>query len=235
MSRSYKKNYYSFFCCCKSDKPYRKIYTKQVRAKNRDLLKECENYYKDCKIFETYNTPCSLYGEVCCVDDWYYDNPKKYLINEPSTEDKFPKPCGLCIGCEWSENTWKDNDWLETPDEKIINSKIDRSVRYADKYVWGSDGGNYFMGDKITIRKDLEKKIFGYDYFFHRDIWGEYLKNLECLENKNKFLFHWDWFDRLFLNGIIPLNFKNKEELISWLREKENVIIRHIDKTNRRK
>lgn len=48
----------------------------------------------------------------------------------------------------------------EEPYEKIVMSKVDRSLRFADKWSWSSDGGAYWREDLSSIRKDFDKALF---------------------------------------------------------------------------
>lgn len=180
-------------------------------------------------------------------------------------------------------------------EEDFVNANIDRSLRFADKYCWDSDGGKYYRGGLEDHRRDFEKQIFGSDYEYgvkHQDPWKKYKDYVELVYNKDKPLYtivltrvvvekvnwgfympwssefagkrkeekkyitteiyppkykpeedwemtnwwkrknrflslsNWDLFGFMFKNGIIPLDFKNENELIDWLRENEESIIR---------
>ena len=233
MSRSFKKRPYHSICSSRGDKWCRQQYHKERRQKDKRLCKELE-------------------GTI-------------------------------------------DEDFLYTknglqPEEKFINENIDRSLRFADKWCWASDGGNYYWGGKDECRRDFEKEIFGLDYkysFKSKPIWEKYKDYVDLVFNKDKPLYtivlkkvvvekydsyyvecfederkeekkyitteiyppkykpeegwemthwwkrknryfnlsNWDLFGFMFKNGIIPLDFKNKEQLINWLRDNEEVII----------
>lgn len=233
MSRSFKKRPYHSICSSRGDKWCRQQYHKERRQKDKRLCKELE-------------------GTI-------------------------------------------DEDFLYTknglqPEEKFINENIDRSLRFADKWCWASDGGNYYWGGKDECRRDFEKEIFGLDYkysFKSKPIWEKYKDYVDLIFNKDKPLYtivlkkvvvekydsyyvecfederkeekkyitteiyppkykpeegwemthwwkrknryfnlsNWDLFGFMFKNGIIPLDFKNKEQLINWLRDNEEVII----------
>ena len=244
MSRSYKKyNFRTITVKDDGDAEFRRLYHRARRRGDRQLLHECENYYRDCKVFEPYTACCSLNGEVCDIDvDAYYldlsdphdkaiydsnlINPEEILCNIHS------KRINKCIGCYWSENCWnKDgfiDQWELSPDEKINMNNIDRNKAYADPWSWPSDGGSYYNGNKNSIREEIEKEFFGlrysYGFWSHkrpRDIWFEYQRNLK----PDAYLGKWDWFDRLFVFGLIPKTFKEPEELVEWFRENENKIV----------
>ena len=233
MSRSFKKRPYHSICSSRGDKWCRQQYHKERRQKDKRLCKELE-------------------GTI--------DEDFLYMKN------------GL------------------QPEEKFINENIDRSLRFADKWCWASDGGNYYWGGKDECRRDFEKEVFGLDYkysFKSKPIWEKYkdyvnlvfnkdkplytivLKKVvvekydsyyvECFEDerkeekkyittetyppkykpeegwemthwwkrKNRYfnLSNWDLFGFMFKSGIIPLDFKNEEQLINWLRDNEEVII----------
>lgn len=233
MSRSFKKRPYHSICSSRGDKWCRQQYHKERRQKDKRLCKELE-------------------GTI-------------------------------------------DEDFLYTknglqPEEKFINENIDRSLRFADKWCWASDGGNYYWGGKDECRRDFEKEIFGLDYkysFKSKPIWEKYKDYVNLVFNKDKPLYtivlervvvekydsyyvecfederkeekkyittetyppkykpeegwemthwwkrknryfnlsNWDLFGFMFKSGIIPLDFKNEEQLINWLRNNEEVII----------
>ena len=233
MSRSFKKRPYHSICSSRGDKWCRQQYHKERRQKDKRLCKELE-------------------GTI-------------------------------------------DEDFLYTknglqPEEKFINENIDHSLRFADKWCWASDGGNYYWGGKDECRRDFEKEIFGLDYkysFKSKPIWEKYKDYVDLVFNKDKPLYtivlkkvvvekydsyyvecfederkeekkyittetyppkykpeegwemthwwkrknryfnlsNWDLFGFMFKSGIIPLDFKNEEQLINWLRNNEEVII----------
>ena len=233
MSRSFKKRPYHSICSSRGDKWCRQQYHKERRQKDKRLCKELE-------------------GTI-------------------------------------------DEDFLYTknglqPEEKFINENIDRSLRFADKWCWASDGGNYYWGGKDECRRDFEKEIFGLDYkysFKSKPIWEKYKDYVNLVFNKDKPLYtivlervvvekydsyyvecfederkeekkyittetyppkykpeegwemthwwkrknryfnlsNWDLFGFMFKSGIIPLDFKNEEQLINWFRDNEEVII----------
>ena len=233
MSRSFKKRPYHSICSSRGDKWCRQQYHKERRQKDKRLCKELE-------------------GTI--------DEDFLYMKN------------GL------------------QPEEKFINENIDRSLRFADKWCWASDGGNYYWGGKDECRRDFEKEVFGLDYkysFKSKPIWEKYKDYVDLVFNKDKPLYtivlkkvvvekydsyyvecfederkeekkyittetyppkykpeegwemthwwkrknryfnlsNWDLFGFMFKSGIIPLDFKNEEQLINWLRDNEEVII----------
>lgn len=77
-------------------------------------------------------------------------------------------------------------------EDDFVNENIDRSLRFADKYCWSSDGGNYYWGGKDDHRRDFEKQIFGLDYRYgvkHRPLWEKYKDYVELVYNKDKPLY----------------------------------------------
>lgn len=73
------------------------------------------------------------------------------------------------------------------PDEKFVNENIDRSLRYADKYCWQSDGGNYYWGGKDDFRRDFEKEVFGINQYNVEDtLWKKYQIGIGCVFNEEK-------------------------------------------------
>lgn len=237
MSRSYKKHNFSSYVCYKSDKPFRTAYNRARRRKDHQILSECEKEFVSSEyLFKPYEKPCSLFGEVCCVDDWYYDDPKKWLVNEPAKDEKdYPKPCGLCCGCGWSENNHigniyeriEFNCWDPSADEKFNNKRVAYDVSLADKWSWPSDGGVFYQGGKAYIRKELEEEVFGYDHLgcrwdkFPRNVWEKYQKAIK----PDSFLSGYFWIDWLIKKGVMPKTFKNADELVDWYRENEEKLV----------
>ena len=226
-----------------------------------------------------YHSICSSYGDKWCRQQYHKERRQK---------DK-----RLCKELEGTI----DEDLLYTknglqPEEKFINENIDRSLRFADKWCWASDGGNYYWGGKDEYRRNFEKEIFGIDYINVKNTaWKKYQVELSCTFNKKKpeytiklerkvpkkidfgcympwdslreigyetetvyihtkeyppecevedgwtvvgwwrrknYQFrrsNWDLCGFLFKNNIIPLNLKNENELIDWLRTNEELII----------
>lgn len=79
----------------------------------------------------------------------------------------------------------------EEPCEKIVMNKVDRSLRFADKWCWTSDGGSWWREDLSSIRKDFDKALFGlppkYVFSWKRKrstIWDEYVENRDAKYNK---------------------------------------------------
>lgn len=192
MSRSYRKGY-SGHCSTYGDKWCRFQYHKSLRAKDHRILKECEQFYRDCKLFEPYEECCGLNGEVCDVDvDWYYlelDDPHDKAIYDNNLINPEEILCNVhskrmnkCIGCYYSENCWKDGEffdaWEASPDEQFCDNRIDHSVRYSDKWSWASDGGVYYQESIESMRIDFDKEIFGEENnrYSHTNAWEDYCK-----------------------------------------------------------
>lgn len=218
MSRSYKKKAYGFWVCCTNDKDCRTIYHRNRRRKDKSLCKKVD-------------------------------------IDFPEEDD-------------------------------FVKENIDHSVRFSDKCIWNSDGGNFFKSDISSLRKEFDEEVFGINAT--KDIWIDYQKNRKDALNKEPreyiiffrrivpyidkesgFVFkreektkittkkyppytsyeelgidtswevtgwkairkrnafsNWNLMGFLFRNNLIPLNLGDKEELISWLRENEEDIIK---------
>lgn len=126
-----------------------------------------------------YHSICSSYGDKWCRQQYHKERRHK---------DK-----RLCKELEGTI----DEDLLYTknglqPEEKFINENIDRSLRFADKWCWASDGGNYYWGDKDEYRRNFEKEIFGLDYkygFKPKSIWEKYKDYVDLVFNKDKPLY----------------------------------------------
>lgn len=81
----------------------------------------------------------------------------------------------------------------EEPCEKIVMNKVDRSLQFADKWCWSSDGGAYWREDLSSIRKDFDKELFGIPplsllgSWRRRTIatlWDKYVENRDAKYNK---------------------------------------------------
>ena len=126
-----------------------------------------------------YHSICSSRGDKWCRQQYHKERRQK---------DK-----RLCKELEGTI----DEDFLYTknglqPEEKFINENIDRSLRFADKWCWASDGGNYYWGGKDECRRDFEKEIFGLDYkysFKSKPIWEKYKDYVNLVFNKDKPLY----------------------------------------------
>lgn len=228
MSRSYKKGWYHQWACGK-DKPFRQMYNRARRARDHQILKECEKEYRDLdNLFHPYTELSSCYGDICNVDEWV--SAPEYV--EGREEEYQPIPdMNACIGCMWSENCWDKHKfvdmWSPSPDEKFVNSRVDYSICYADKWGWPSDGGVYYQGNKQDCRKEIDDDVFGLDYS-GRNIWERYVSNRKHLAGKNvkySYLSRWDWFDLLFLEGKIPLSFYGPKDFMDWFRAHNEEIV----------
>lgn len=200
MSRSYRKGY-SGHCSTYGDRWCRFQYHKCLRAKDHRILKECEKFYRDCKLFEPYKDCCELNGEVCDVDvDSYYlelDDPHDKAIYDNNLINPEEILCNVhskrlnkCTGCYYSENCWKDGEffdaWKASPDEQFCNNRIDHSVRYSDKWSWASDGGVYYQESVESMRIDFDKEIFGEENnrYSHTNAWNDYCNYKDKKFNK---------------------------------------------------
>lgn len=85
------------------------------------------------------------------------------------------------------------DDNFEEPYEKIIMGKVDRSLQFADKWCWSSDGGAYWREDLSSIRKDFDRELFGMPPLsllgsWRRKtmttIWDKYVENRDAKYNK---------------------------------------------------
>ena len=81
----------------------------------------------------------------------------------------------------------------EEPCEKIVMNKVDRSLQFADKWCWSSDGGAYWREDLPSIRKDFDKALFGippvsllgsWRKRTISTIWDNYIENRDAKYNK---------------------------------------------------
>ena len=78
----------------------------------------------------------------------------------------------------------------EEPCDKIVMNKVDRSLQFADKWCWSSDGGAYWREDLSSIRKDFDKAVFGLpprcvvSWKTGVTLWDEYVENRNAKYNK---------------------------------------------------
>lgn len=126
-----------------------------------------------------YHSICSSYGDKWCRQQYHKEHRQK---------DK-----RLCKELEGTidEDFLYAKDGLQ-PEEKFINENIDRSLRFADKWCWASDGGNYYWGGKDEYRRNFEKEIFGLDYkysFKPKPLWEKYKGYVDLVFNKDKPLY----------------------------------------------
>lgn len=126
-----------------------------------------------------YHSICSSYGDKWCRQQYHKERRQK---------DK-----RLCKELEGTidENLLYTKNGLQ-PEEKFINENIDHSLRFADKWCWASDGGNYYWGGKDEYRRDFEKEIFGLDYkysFKPKPLWEKYKDYVDLVFNKDKPLY----------------------------------------------
>lgn len=84
-----------------------------------------------------------------------------------------------------------ENIPYEEPCEKIVMGKVDRSLQFADKWCWSSDGGAYWREDLSSIRKDFDRALFGLPpkcVFSWKSkpatLWDDYTENRDAKYNK---------------------------------------------------
>lgn len=130
-----------------------------------------------------YHPICSSRG-----DKWY----RQQYHKERRQKDK--RLCKEMEGTIIKEVLYDNRCFLCTkdgvqPEEKFINENIDRSLRFADKWTWASDGGNYYWGGKDEYRRNFEKEIFGLGYKYgikSKPIWEKYKDYVELVYNEDK-------------------------------------------------
>ena len=231
MSRSYRKH--DFFSYHNgSDKEYSRLYHQTRRAYDHRILKECENFYRNCKLFKPYEKVCPLYGDVCYIDEWYYDDPTKWVVDKKELNE-YPENGLICMGCGWSENSYDpatgnfEYAWESAPDEKFYNKEM-RNLHWGDTWVWPKEGGPSYRGGIDRLNKEFNEDVFGYQprYIRNKTIWERYLNNVEAIEIGYGFLSSSDWFDLLFLHNKIPLNFETQDQLVDWLVTNQRRIVK---------
>lgn len=97
-----------------------------------------------------------------------------------------------------------DEDYINEDD--FVSENIDRSLRFANKCCWASDGGNFFMDDTSTLRKKFDEDVFG----ANSTIWEDYKKNVKVVFNKDKREYRIklkkEVFDLSSLDGVTEIN-----------------------------
>ena len=249
MSRSYRKHDFSQIACGE-DKPFRQLYNRARRRKDNIICKEIE---KGFDIFKPYGKTCSLNGEVCDIDVDAYclDLDDKHdveiynnnLINpEEILSNVSEKMLNKCIGCMWSDNCWSNGNfvdmWEKTPDEKFINSRIDYTIPYADKWGWPSDGGAYWQSDLSELRKKADEEVFGIDrilipYSKSKDTFWEQYKKYRSSDRRCTSC--WFFLDMLFTTNIVPKTFWGPKDLTEWYLAHQEELIKLWSKMRRRK
>lgn len=102
-----------------------------------------------------YHSICSSRGDKWCRQQYHKERRQR---------DR--RLCKELEGCIDKELLYDNDCYLCTkdgvqPEERFVNESIDHSLRFADKWSWASDGGNYYWGDKNTYRRDFEIEVFG--------------------------------------------------------------------------
>ena len=133
-----------------------------------------------------YHSICKSRGDKWCRQQYHKERRQKdrRLCKEMEgtiiKEVLYDNRCFLCT-----------KDGVQ-PEEKFINENIDHSLRFADKWSWASDGGNYYWGGKDEYRRDFEKQIFGLDYKYgikHQPLWEKYKDYVDLVYNEDKPLY----------------------------------------------
>ena len=130
-----------------------------------------------------YHSICSSRGDKWCRTQYHKERRQK---------DK--RLCKEMEGRIIPEVLYNNNCFLCTrdgvqPEEKFVNENIDRSLRYADKCCWQSDGGNYYWGGKEQFRRDFEEEIFGSNERYcgcYTSPWKKYQIGIGCVFNEGK-------------------------------------------------
>lgn len=237
MSRSYKKHGFSSFVCYSSDKPDRTIYHRNERRKANKLLKDAMLEY--CEDEPNEGEWCMLCQDGIAYDD--YEMGEAWDLYAPSYSPNYNK-------CYNHKCYTLYNHTLA--EDKIITKGIDYSLKYADKYSWASDGGQYWEADISELRKKFDKEVFGdycRKYKNTKNIWEEYIHYRNASHNKKhrhtltKYcqgggIGYWitgpkqannDWnlMEFLWYRKIIPTTFWGPKDLIEWLTAHEEEIL----------
>lgn len=133
-----------------------------------------------------------------------------------------------------AENEFNRIGDIEQAGDHFSKNNIDYGLKSSDKWSWPSDGGAYYMGSLESLQADFDKDVFGIEphpYSSCKNIWEKYKHNIEILNKEiSGNLYSFDWFDNLFLEHSIPLDFKDSTVLIQWLIDNQRNIIEHTYK-----
>jgi hypothetical protein len=133
-----------------------------------------------------YHSICKSRGDKWCRQQYHKERRQKDRRLCKEMEGRIDKEllyndrCFLCT-----------KDGVQ-PEEKFINENIDYSLRFADKWGWSSDGGNYYWGGKDEYRRDFERQIFGLDYKYgikRQSLWEKYKDYVDLVYNEDKPLY----------------------------------------------
>lgn len=133
-----------------------------------------------------YHSICKSRGDKWCRQQYHKERRQKDRRLCKEMEGRIDKEllyndrCFLCT-----------KDGVQ-PEEKFINENIDYSLRFADKWGWSSDGGNYYWGGKDEYRRDFERQIFGLDYKWsvkRQSLWEKYKDYVDLVYNEDKPLY----------------------------------------------
>lgn len=223
MSRSFKKNGYSSWVRYSSDKWCKQTYARNRRRKDKAICKECEQ--------ENINDICV--GDFLTPDDKFIKKSIDYSVR---FSDRW----------SWSSDGGAyfqdDISSLRKDFEKEVFGFNDTSI--WEKYQLGIKAK--FNEEKAEYTLKLERKVLKRIVWYAEETYETEVKYLTTKiyppklkedfgdwkvvnwwrrRNYQLRLYNWELFGFLFKNGIIPLDLKNEEEVISWLRDNEEIII----------
>lgn len=236
MSRSYRKGYRPHY---RTDSWYRNQYHRSFRRKAKAALKEQIFALDDENPSEKIISKGIDYG-CKCSDPWSWPSDGRTCFEDDLStlrgafdEDVFGEPVG-----RWSSknNTWedylkyRDAKWNAPPQKWVLRYKPYLGERLVSHVVWYTEGvppcthtteWEPVYGD--SVEKILDHHPYVSDvpkdaaniYFRRMNKW-QYVQAKNDL-NLIEFLFH---------RTMIPLTFKNPEEMVAWLRKNEEKILR---------
>lgn len=222
MSRSFKKNGYSSYVCYSSDKWCKQTYARNRRRKDKAICKECEKISIDdlllgsscCDKFVKNNIDRSV--RMADKYDWTSDGGVYFQDDISSLRKKFDKIVApLIFGIGYSKTVWEE--YQEKLELVFNKDKKEYTVKTKKFIGYDSMGLEVFDTKYITTTEYPPNIVFGNDII----VAGWWKKR-----NKYFSLSNWYLIDFLFKNNLIPLTFKNSDELIAWLRENEEIILK---------
>lgn len=109
----------------------------------------------------------------------------------------------------------KENGEGDTSD-KLVKNRVDYGVKYSDNWSWGSDGGSYIQETDKSLSEYYDKHLLNND-----NVWDDY---------QNHVRYHRTWWivNRAFT--MTGEKIESKEELMQWLKDNKEKVIRAVKK-----
>ena len=232
MSRSFKKNGFSTFACYKSDKWCRTTYNKNRRHKDKISCRKYEgnldsNFFVSDKDFPNNKIDYSV--KFSDKYSWSSDGGQYFCDDLSSIRREFEKEAfSQNLRFHDTDTCW---DKYKSCLEQTFNNKKRKWVVKLEKRVLIKINFSFYMPWNQVMFPSYETKVkyvtvetyppklIEENYFEDWEV-----KNWWSVRNYLSYS-NWDLFGFLFKNNLIPLDFKNEEELLNWLKENQERIV----------